>query len=181
MFFIKLNQLIITIGLALDILGAIFLAKGFMAKKIQRIISESGTYYNRNKWFQDSLIQQKFEAVFGMIFLFSGFTCQAIGNFASSTIRIPISPFIIFPLMVIILVILFLTFSKLIKYLTKRKIFKAEAIYHKDELDKYETGNLDHCGECLEILRERDENDDNYKRRIKEKICSILKINNIIT
>ncbi len=175
----KLNQLIITIGLALDIFGAIFLAKAFMAKKIQRIISESTTFFGRNKWFKDSLIQQKIEARFGVIFLLSGFIYQAIGNLVSSTIRIHISPFI-FSSMVIILVILFLTSSKSIKYLTKRTIFKTEAIYHKDELDKYKTESLDNCGECLRILREKDENDNDYKRRIKEKICSILKINNII-
>lgn len=171
----KLNQLIITIGLFLDILGAIFLAKGFMAKKIQRIINESLTYVGRNKWFRDSLVQQKIEAWIGLIFLFLGFMLQAIGNFISSPKRINISTFVILLSIIFILILLFFILLKLIKYLTNRSIIEIEAIYYKDKLDTYKTGSLNYCGECLNILREKNEGDDEYKKRIKKRISKILK------
>lgn len=171
----KLTQLIISIGLALDIIGAVFLAKGFMAKKIQRIIDESRTYFGGNRWLKDSLLQQKLEAQIGLVFLFSGFLCQAIGNFISIPKEICLSPYIIFSILLFSSIILFLAFLFISKYLFEKKRIWSEAFCHKDKLDEYKSGSLDICGKCLNIEREDNEDDDVYKKRIAEKINKILK------
>jgi hypothetical protein len=64
-------------GLALDIAGAILLAKGFMLKRIDAIVRESGSYYGYNAHLRNSLVEQTVEARFGIVFLVSGFFCQA--------------------------------------------------------------------------------------------------------
>lgn len=66
------------LGLMLDIVGALFLAKGFMAKKIREIAEESATYLDHNSALRSSLIYQKIEAWSGGILLALGFSCQAI-------------------------------------------------------------------------------------------------------
>jgi len=68
---------IAALGLALDIVGAILLAKGFMLKGVRGTIRESGSYYGYNSHLRNSLIEQTVEARFGMAFLASGFSCQA--------------------------------------------------------------------------------------------------------
>lgn len=168
----KLSNLIIEIGLVFDIVGAFFLAKGFIAKKIQSIINESGTHFDRNKAFQDSLIIQKFEAIAGMIFLLVGFSFQLVGNFLFCLIKLS---------MTVIILLLFIPFflgllsSRIIKHKSIKSVLKIEAILHKDELANYNAKSLDVCGDCLKISRDANESDDKYKERIRNKIHNILR------
>lgn len=64
-------------GLALDIVGAIFLAKGFVLKRIGAIVRESGSYYGYNSHLRNSLVEQTIEAQIGMGFLVAGFVAQS--------------------------------------------------------------------------------------------------------
>ncbi len=171
----KLSQIIIISGLALDIIGAIFLAKGFMAKKIQEIINETATFLGRNKHFQDSLIKQKIEAIIGASFLLLGFLFQVAGNLFPINKKICISTLILFVILAAGSITLFFILLKFTSFFTKKKILKIEAIYHKDKISKYEGRSLKLCGEYLEVERTQNENEEDYKKKIKNKIRHILK------
>lgn len=71
-------DIVLMVGLGLDIFGALFLAKGFMAKRIKDIVEESGTYWGFNMYLRDSLAQQQVEAWIGGCSLALGFLCQVI-------------------------------------------------------------------------------------------------------
>ena len=165
------SNLIIAIGLIFDIVGAFFLAKGIMAKKIPDIIKETGTYISRNKAFQDSLLIQKIEALFGMIFLITGFSLQFIANLFLYSKRLSI---IICALLIAIPILLGLLSFRIIKYKSSKYILKIEATYHKEQLADYDGRNLDYCGHCLKVSRDENESDENYKKRIKHRIEQIL-------
>ena len=71
-------DIVLMVGLGLDIFGAVFLAKGFMAKRIKDIAEESGAYWNFNSYLRDSLARQQVEAWIGGVSLALGFLCQVI-------------------------------------------------------------------------------------------------------
>lgn len=68
-------------GLALDLAGAILLAKGFMLKRPANILREARTLLGRNSFLVKSGLYQKAEAWVGGSFLVFGFLAQLWGNF----------------------------------------------------------------------------------------------------
>lgn len=66
------------IGLALDIFGAVFIAKGLMTKDLSQMLKEAGSYFGYNPHLRDSLIRQRTEVRIGVIFLTAGFVFQLL-------------------------------------------------------------------------------------------------------
>ena len=71
---------VIFVGLALDVVGAVVLAKGFMLKNHMDIFFESLTIVNGNDHLAKSTFIQRSEAKVGAVFLVLGFLCQIWGN-----------------------------------------------------------------------------------------------------
>ena len=71
---------LVNIGLYLDALGAIGLAKSFITKTIEDVTEESTPGWNGSATLSYSLIAQKTDAIIGGLFLVIGFSLQIIGN-----------------------------------------------------------------------------------------------------
>jgi hypothetical protein len=67
-------------GLALDISGAVLLARGFMVKTLPEMSYESATFFGRNVFLLRSGLLQRTEAWGGAILLFFGFVLQILGS-----------------------------------------------------------------------------------------------------
>lgn len=78
-------------GLVLDIIGAYFLAQGFIQKRPEDVVKETSSYWGGNPFLLRSVISQRIEARVGFIFLLFGFMGQFLsyaGAFASSDYRV---------------------------------------------------------------------------------------------
>ena len=119
------------IGLILDILGAFYLAKGFMFKKLAEIVAEAfGNDYpglpgGMSENIAVSLYRQRVEAIIGSLFLFFGFLLQGVGV-ALPNIKIPLCISILF------VTIIFIT-ELLRRYLCSNERMILEKIYNKDK------------------------------------------------
>jgi hypothetical protein len=71
---------LIFVGLALDIMGAIILAKGVMFKGVREAYFESRTVFGGNSHLLKSALLQRAEAKLGAVLLVSGFAFQVWGN-----------------------------------------------------------------------------------------------------
>lgn len=69
-----------SLGLYLDILGAIGLARSFITKTVSDIVDESTSGWGGTATLAYSLIAQKVDAVIGGLFLVIGFFLQIVGN-----------------------------------------------------------------------------------------------------
>ena len=99
------GNLIGIVGLMLDILGAIFLARGTLIKTNDQIKLECGTYYGFNGKLELSMLSQRMEGRFGILFLLSGFFSQSI-VYLTSLIPILQKKIIYNPYIIILLVII---------------------------------------------------------------------------
>lgn len=68
-------------GLALDLVGSVVLAKGFMLKRAKEIWRESRTHAGANSFYVKGGLQQRGEALVGGSLLVVGFASQMWGNF----------------------------------------------------------------------------------------------------
>ena len=81
------------IGLCLDIIGAFFLAQGFVMKRREEIGRETRSYYDGNPFLLRSATQQAVEARVGFVFLALGFLGQLISQltwFSADAAQFPI-------------------------------------------------------------------------------------------
>lgn len=76
------------LGLALDISGAIVLAKGFIAKSLWYAFYESRTMMGGNVFILKSALFQRAEAIAGAMLLVAGFILQIIGSHATEPARV---------------------------------------------------------------------------------------------
>ncbi len=81
----NLDSFINAIGLAFDILGAWYLAKGLIKKSYSSMTNESGTYYDKNIFLHISSIVQKYESILGFSYMFIGFGLQATSDFLDNS------------------------------------------------------------------------------------------------
>jgi hypothetical protein len=72
------NGLIGTIGLALDIIGAFYLARHFLKRNPEAFVEESRTLYGSNPFVLRSAAQQAVDAWVGFFHLLAGFLAQAL-------------------------------------------------------------------------------------------------------
>jgi hypothetical protein len=72
------------LGLALDISGAVVLAKGFIAKSLWHAFYESRTMSGGNVFILKSALFQRAEAIAGAGLLVAGFVLQIVGSHAAA-------------------------------------------------------------------------------------------------
>lgn len=164
------NQLSIA-GLALDILGALFLAKGFMFKTRTAIIMESGSYWDFNKHLRDSLILQRAEAIIGGTALTTGFFLQAL----------PYLPKIETHFLIIVFFSLPLSgwfFQKVSQRIAKVTIVAVDASHLLRRIEEYEQHNpgvvppqLANWGQQAGVPRISGETDFEFLARIKQRLA----------
>ena len=68
------------LGLALDIMGAFFLAQSFVVKQLEEVVRETGSYYGANPFALRSACYSRVEARVGLFFLALGFTGQFVAD-----------------------------------------------------------------------------------------------------
>lgn len=151
------------VGLYLDVLGAFFLAKGFLIKSIKEITKESGTFYGHNSFLSNSLIRQKWDVIFGFSLIGMGFLFQLAYYLISTHL-------IIFLLTLLIVVLLGIIVEKIIKIITMNNIEKKENTILDIEVEKIkptDTKSLEHWGAVLKLSRNENESNEEYHNRMK--------------
>ena len=164
-------------GLASDILGGLFLAKGFMVKSLKTIRKEGGTYFGSNLFLRDSFIKQRAEAWVGGGFLALGFLLQ----FLSYALRIPyglrdllMTLVVLAALFVLLLTLIRCVSHNIIKKLNftelEREILKCEKSYQSQIHH-----NLKGWGEELNLQQLGGESDSDFLGRIKAALAKCPK------
>jgi len=139
MVILTLPRTILLLGLLLGILATIFLAKGLI-KADMEIIQESSSFYSRNYAIRRSLIQQKQDAIIGLIFLFSAFLFQWLGTFIDKdvfVVHLSIRELLL--ISIAILLFLFLTYQAISGYSKNRaesEYFRVNLVDHKRNPEK---------------------------------------------
>ncbi len=140
-----------------------------MAKRVNQIVKESGTYFDSNLHLRDSLIKQQVEAWIGGLFLTIGFICQimAYADRSGSIYEF----YMIFIFMVPILFLFWNLFSAVATLISNQKIakFNRTQIYNSIDNHGKETisgPQLSSWGQLLGIQRIPSETDSDYFDRI---------------
>lgn len=161
----KLTILISVFGLAVDIIGAYFLAKSFIRKQPEAMVGELTVYPGLNPYFFKSMLYQKVEAIAGFYLLFIGFLGQICGYLIQSDL---VLHDYVLVLVFLAALILFLMLSWLIAEVSKwysRKIIKCRCLENiKDIRDNEKL--LIHWGKLLDIGRKKSESEKDYAKRV---------------
>lgn len=74
-----MGSVVITVGLALDIVGVVVLARAVIINK-ETAVNLAATKWGGNKALEEALLQQSRDAKRGLVFIVSGFVLQAVGT-----------------------------------------------------------------------------------------------------
>lgn len=169
----QINHFLSLIGLLLDIIGAFFLAKSFIFKKIEAIKKEGSTTYKSNPHFIKSMIFQRIEAKCGFVYLFLGFSGQCLGVvFQGSINRISIKCYGAFFLLPFIFAISWSWIHKKSKQ-SFVKLMKKDFIEILNDEPKYfdrlNEQRILSLGDTLFLLKkQKNENIDDFRERLIE-------------
>lgn len=89
------------LGLLLDFYGAFFIAKSIFIKPTDDIRKEATSFWGWNDHLLRSIFKQRYESVYGFIFIATGFIFQALGNEIKTNFLNWVDLALIFILMVI--------------------------------------------------------------------------------
>jgi len=168
----SLEKCIFVIGLALDIIGARFLAQGFIAKRLDDLTLEgtSGWGSPPNLRYISSALQQKAEAEIGFWFLAIGFLAQTIDYFIGSTISGRIfSPYLVFIFLILVGVTLWIVGKLIRKYRVEHLGLKMAAIVYSKSNGRQENATwICKIGEYLlpQLKRSATEKDEDFALRV---------------
>lgn len=157
-------------GLVLDIFGALFLAKGFMAKRIVSIIGESTSRYGWNQSLRDSLVHQRVEAWIGGSALAVGFLLQSLPYI----LRIPKRQVVVFAF-VLGFILLWIATTVVSKRISRKILSKIASTLLLNEIEKFESrspgqvyGDLGQWAKRTGLAKTSSESDLEFQSRLKQ-------------
>lgn len=162
---------LMVVGLSFEIFGAVFLARGYMTKKIVDIFHETATYYGYNRYLQASLVQQREEARLGGICLVVGFICQTVASVEANSLS---WGWILIPAPVI--AILWLVSDRVVRRIVIRdsgRFIRTKVLKEMDRYTPQQAGpHLATWGRLTDIPRLEEEPDLDYYGRLREVITA---------
>jgi len=166
------------VGLAVDIPGAILLARGFMMKRVLDIYDETGTRFGRNLAMVKSVMLQRAEAWAGAALLLVGFSLQIVAALdVRSGPRLIVGWLGLFELLVFSAVV-FLACFRACTWLGRRRFYEW-ALRNWDgkqfalPKDSREEQELDHCGRLYDVERQSGEEVGAFLTRLNHAVAAL--------